>query len=93
MVRTNNEDVVAYDTSAGVAVLADGMGGLDAGEVASRIATAALLRVLRETESRDESILIEAIHSANTEVHAAGTDDHQMGTTVVVWTLTSLGQC
>ncbi len=93
MVRTNNEDVVAYDTSAGVAVLADGMGGLDAGEVASRIATAALLRVLRETESRDESILIEAIRSANTEVHAAGTDDHQIGTTVVVWTLTSLGQC
>src|SRR5690606_6771408 len=37
-VRTNNEDAVALDASCGVAVLADGMGGYAAGEVASGMA-------------------------------------------------------
>ena len=37
--RNNNEDSVVVDTQAGVAVLADGMGGYNAGEVASGIAT------------------------------------------------------
>lgn len=38
--RTNNEDSVAVDEQAGLAVLADGMGGYNAGEVASGMATA-----------------------------------------------------
>ena len=38
--RDNNEDSVAFDEVAQVAVLADGMGGYNAGEVASGIATA-----------------------------------------------------
>lgn len=37
--RTNNEDSVALDADAKVAVLADGMGGYNAGEVASAMAT------------------------------------------------------
>jgi PPM family protein phosphatase len=37
-IRTNNEDSVAMDPAAGVAVLADGMGGYNAGEVASQMA-------------------------------------------------------
>ncbi len=37
-VRTNNEDAIAVDESCGVAVLADGMGGYAAGEVASGMA-------------------------------------------------------
>ena len=37
-VRTNNEDSVAIEEAAGVAVLADGMGGYAAGEVASGMA-------------------------------------------------------
>ena len=36
--RTNNEDSVSLDESARLAVLADGMGGYSAGEVASGIA-------------------------------------------------------
>jgi serine/threonine protein phosphatase PrpC len=36
--RTNNEDSVAVDVAGGVAVLADGMGGYNAGEVASQMA-------------------------------------------------------
>ncbi len=38
MVRTHNEDTVFVDADAGLAVLADGMGGYNAGEVASGIA-------------------------------------------------------
>lgn len=37
--RSNNEDAVAIDTGCGLAVLADGMGGYNAGEVASGMAT------------------------------------------------------
>jgi protein phosphatase len=38
-VRNNNEDAVAFDRDARIAVLADGMGGYNAGEVASAMAT------------------------------------------------------
>nr|WP_315464470.1 Stp1/IreP family PP2C-type Ser/Thr phosphatase [uncultured Rhodoferax sp.] len=38
--RDNNEDSVAFDEDARVAVLADGMGGYNAGEIASGMATA-----------------------------------------------------
>ena len=39
MVRTNNEDSVMANPLRGFAVLADGMGGYNAGEVASGMAT------------------------------------------------------
>ncbi|MGH8700950.1 MAG: PP2C family protein-serine/threonine phosphatase, partial [Burkholderiales bacterium] len=35
MVRSHNEDSIAADAEIGLAVLADGMGGYNAGEVAS----------------------------------------------------------
>jgi hypothetical protein len=38
MVRSHNEDSIAADAEIGLAVLADGMGGYNAGEVASGIA-------------------------------------------------------
>lgn len=38
LVRNNNEDAVAFDRETQVAVLADGMGGYNAGEVASEMA-------------------------------------------------------
>ena len=38
MVRSHNEDSVSFDTPSGLVVLADGMGGYNAGEVASGIA-------------------------------------------------------
>ena len=37
-VRSNNEDAVSIDAQAQIAVLADGMGGYSAGEVASSMA-------------------------------------------------------
>lgn len=42
MVRSNNEDAVMANATRGFAVLADGMGGYNAGEVASGMATAML---------------------------------------------------
>lgn len=38
--RDNNEDAVVFDEETGAAVLADGMGGYNAGEIASGMATA-----------------------------------------------------
>lgn len=40
LARGNNEDSVSLDESCGLAILADGMGGYNAGEVASGMATA-----------------------------------------------------
>jgi len=39
MVRSHNEDSIASDQERGLVVLADGMGGYNAGEVASGMAT------------------------------------------------------
>lgn len=45
--RDHNEDSIGVDTDLGLAVLADGMGGYSAGEVASGIAVAMLMTGLR----------------------------------------------
>lgn len=42
LLRKNNEDSAIVDAASGLAVVADGMGGYNAGEVASEMATAAL---------------------------------------------------
>ena len=49
MVRAHNEDSIGSDPSIGLAVLADGMGGYNAGEVASGIAVALISKETRET--------------------------------------------
>ena len=49
MVRTNNEDAIATDPESGVIVLADGMGGYNAGEVASGIATTVITTELKKS--------------------------------------------
>ena len=45
-VRTNNEDAVGEDPDIGLLILADGMGGYNAGEVASGMATSAFIAYL-----------------------------------------------
>jgi serine/threonine protein phosphatase PrpC len=61
MVRSNNEDSVMANPMRGFAVLADGMGGYNAGEVASGMATALLgselekAFIAQEPSSRDAS--------------------------------------
>ncbi|MFA6014553.1 MAG: Stp1/IreP family PP2C-type Ser/Thr phosphatase [Gallionellaceae bacterium] len=42
MIRSHNEDSVAFDAPSGLVVLADGMGGYNAGEVASGIAVSVI---------------------------------------------------
>lgn len=46
-VRSNNEDAVAEDPEIGLLVLADGMGGYNAGEIASGITIATIVDVVR----------------------------------------------
>ena len=48
MVRSHNEDSIANDVRYGLAILADGMGGYNAGEVASGMATTVLMTELQQ---------------------------------------------
>lgn len=48
MVRSHNEDAISSDGEVGLAVLADGMGGYNAGEVASGIAVALITSEMRQ---------------------------------------------
>ena len=47
-VREHNEDAIAHDEDIGLFVLADGMGGYNAGEVASGIAVKTIANLVRE---------------------------------------------
>ncbi len=99
MVRSHNEDSIAADRGMGLAVLADGMGGYNAGEVASGIAVAMLTSELRQAlESRrvnvaDESgtplaaaLIKDSAGKANAAIYQAAKSQPQyagMGTTLV----------
>jgi protein phosphatase len=53
-VREHNEDTIATDPDVGLLVLADGMGGFNAGEVASGIAVKTITNLVREGLSRED---------------------------------------
>ena len=99
MVRSNNEDSVFINPELGLAILADGMGGGNAGEVASGMATTLLAEDLKHTlgglrageaaagESRAVGVLREKIAVANESIFRAAEHQPQysgMGTTLVV---------
>jgi protein phosphatase len=102
-VRQHNEDSTAQDVDIGLAVLADGMGGYRAGEVASAIATMTIYREIRSgletlvrgqtdqaTGYRYESLVMrDAIASANEVVYEAACEDPEFNGmgTTVVATL------
>ncbi|MBK6597480.1 MAG: Stp1/IreP family PP2C-type Ser/Thr phosphatase [Proteobacteria bacterium] len=78
-VREHNEDTIAAHDDLGLVVLADGMGGYNAGEVASGIAVKTIVNLVREGVEREDLqrrdaasglsrpsiILRDAIHRAN----------------------------
>ncbi|MEJ0087680.1 MAG: Stp1/IreP family PP2C-type Ser/Thr phosphatase [Pseudomonadota bacterium] len=53
-VREHNEDTIASDVEVGLLVLADGMGGYNAGEVASGIAVKTITNLVREGLARED---------------------------------------
>ena len=96
-VRPVNEDSFAVEEDLGLCVVADGMGGHKAGEVASQLAVEAIVDVVRggpgvwsfgydPSISEDGNLLRTAVHVANLQVAgAAGANDRYagMGTTIV----------
>src|ERR1700678_2652257 len=78
-VREHNEDTIAFDADIGLLVLADGMGGYNAGEVASGIAVKTIVNLVRDAVEREDLsvrdpetgfkrppvLLRDAIHRAN----------------------------
>ena len=72
-VRQNNEDAIFCDSEAGVFVVADGIGGKEAGEVASATA----VRVVAEKcwahpDAEPSEMLREAFYEANDFLHSKG---------------------
>ncbi len=94
--RKNNEDSVVYDEATRVGVLADGMGGYNAGEVASGMATAfiqsELVRWLNEAGAQAQPDQVRraieiCVHNANLSIFnssAANPHYQGMGTTLVM---------
>ncbi len=82
-IREHNEDTIGTDPDIGLLVLADGMGGYNAGEVASGIAVRTVLSLIKEAVQREDLtvadagqgisrtgiLLRDAIHRANQLIH------------------------
>jgi PPM family protein phosphatase len=56
-IREHNEDTIGTDSDIGLVVLADGMGGYKAGEVASGIAVRTVMTLLKEALEREDLTL------------------------------------
>jgi protein phosphatase len=91
-VRENNEDSIAEEPALGLLVLADGMGGYQAGEVASKMAVTTVLDTVREQHGAAKdfqskcTLLRSAVEQANRAIFDAAHKHMQyqgMGTTIV----------
>lgn len=89
-VRRRNEDSFLVDPTLALAVVADGMGGHPAGDVASRMAVDELRAILDTTASEESSLgrgegMVEAVRTADAHIRAEGASNperSQMGTTL-----------
>ena len=96
LVRSNNEDALAFDAIQGVAVLADGMGGYNAGEVASSMAVLAVkaelvrwltINGVHQSSKQVARVIEMCFDEANLAILNAAISNPQyagMGTTLVV---------
>lgn len=96
LVRNNNEDAVAFEPATGLCILADGMGGYNAGEIASEMAVALIKsdmgRWLSQAEKNVTSKEVKramevCVQNANHSIFKAANSNLQysgMGTTLVV---------
>ncbi len=96
LARDNNEDSVAIETQAGLAVLADGMGGYNAGEVASGMSTTFikselsrwLMQAGAQANAKEVRRAVEiCVDNANRSIFNAANSNPQyvgMGTTLVL---------
>jgi protein phosphatase len=95
-IRQHNQDYIWADGEAGVFIVADGMGGLEAGEVASQLSATTVARLIMEglgggqnqlPPGEVEQLMLKALESSNQAVLAAAREEGQirkMGTTIVV---------
>lgn len=81
-VRDNNEDSYAADTTKALWVVADGMGGLGFGEVASAISVHSVVRLVREGHGVNQAI--EIAHNRIKEYAETDAQGTNMGTTLVL---------
>jgi len=96
LARENNEDSVTYDEATRLGILADGMGGYNAGEIASGMATTFIKSELgrwlaqagRQANAREVRRAMEiCVDNANRSIfNAANSNPHYsgMGTTLIV---------
>ena len=92
LIRQNNEDCIRTDDNLGIYLLADGIGGHNAGEVASALAVETVYGVLRSNIAHTEvdgyfELMVHAIHAAHWEISSKALTSStfmRMGTTLVV---------
>lgn len=99
MMRDHNEDAVASDLSIGLVLLADGMGGYKAGEVASEIAVLIIAAEMTEAMQKktrafrpqpfllpESNMLLNAVEKSNAAIYEISQQQPEcagMGTTLV----------
>ncbi len=84
--RKNNEDFVSLIEGCNqlVAIVADGLGGYDSGEVASRLATTTINNCLHNMPL-SESLLLDSVEKANMSILEQNQENKMKTTISIVW--------
>ena len=85
-VRRNNEDSYLVSPQTGLYIIADGMGGAQAGEQASQLAVETVAAFVKNRGQADADTLAQAFQAANDRVMNAAASDatlEGMGTTLL----------